>query len=141
MLKITLTADYALRAVVYIAANCDERCVPAAELARTQQIPTIYVSKVLQTLVRADIVATSPGRRGGAKLSRCPSKISVLEVVEAVDGPIAVNHCLNGKGRCSRTAMCEMYPFWIKTRDELVKTLEQARISEFIGSASRNSSG
>jgi Rrf2 family protein len=135
MLQITLTADYALRAVVYIASKGLDRYVPAAEIAQEQQIPRLYVSKILQCLTRADIVSTIPGRKGGAKLQRQPHEISVLKVVEAVEGSVPLNHCSTAKKQCSRKELCKMRPFWVKTQKLLVSTLGQARISHFINSA------
>ncbi|MHC4271048.1 MAG: RrF2 family transcriptional regulator [Planctomycetota bacterium] len=134
-MQITLTADYALRAVVYIAAYGIDRFVPAAEISREQNIPLYYISKILQSLTRANVVITTPGRRGGAKLQKNPDKISVLEVIEAIDGSVTVNHCLIDKEQCSRSEFCKMRPFWMKTHKLFKSTLGQARISHFINSA------
>ncbi|MHC4132651.1 MAG: RrF2 family transcriptional regulator [Planctomycetota bacterium] len=135
MLQITLTVDYALRVVMYIAAYGKDRYVPASEIAREQQIPRLYVSKILQCLTQADIVNTIPGRKGGAKLQHYPDEISVLEVIEAVDGSVPLNRCLSNSKQCSRSSFCKMRPFWVKTHRSLVNTLGQARISHFINSA------
>ena len=142
MMQITLTADYALRAIEYLAGAGSGRCVPAAEIAREQEIPLVYVSKVLQALVQAGIAATVPGRSGGARLLRTASRISVLDVVEAVDGPIPLNRCLIRDGECSRDRFCKFHPFWKKTRDSLKKELQRAKLSQFVappaGRAPRN---
>ncbi|MHC4266484.1 MAG: RrF2 family transcriptional regulator [Planctomycetota bacterium] len=135
MLQLTLTADYALRAVVYIASKGLDRYVPAAEIAQEQQIPRLYVSKILQCLTRSEIISTIPGRKGGAKLQRYPDEISVFEVIEAVDGSVSLNRCLSNSEQCSRSSFCKIRPFWVKTQKSLVNTLGQARISHFVNSA------
>jgi Rrf2 family protein len=134
MLKISLTVDYALRVVVYLAAIGKDRHIPSSEIAREQKIPPLYVSKILQCLSRVDIVSTIPGRKGGAKLQRNPDEISVLEVIEAVDGSVPLNRCLINSKQCSRTSFCKIRPFWVKTQKSLVNTLGQTKISYFINS-------
>ena len=130
-MQITRTADYALRAVVHLAENGGNRPVPASAIARMQDIPAEYVSKVLQSLSRAGLVTCRPGRGGGATLLREPQSISVLEVVEAVDGPLALNRCLIGPGQCERDTDCLLHDFWAQTQESLVRTLSDAKISRF----------
>lgn len=132
MMQITRAADYAVRVVIYVAANGGERCVPTAEISECQDIPTAYVSKVLQALGKAGIIATFPGRGGGAKLVDPAEKISILNVVEAIDGPITLNRCVVRKGMCSRDSFCSAHPFWAATRKKLVGILGQAKMSEFV---------
>ncbi|MHC4293658.1 MAG: RrF2 family transcriptional regulator [Planctomycetota bacterium] len=135
MLKITLTVDYALRVVVYLARFGKNRYISSSEIAKEQQIPPLYVSKILQCLSKVDILTTIPGRKGGAKLQRNPDEITVLEVIEAIDGSFLLNRCLNNIEQCSRSSFCKMRPFWVKTQKSLVNTLGQAKISHFINSA------
>ncbi len=140
MMQITLAADYALRAVTYIASLGNGRCVPAAEIAEQQQIPMVYVSKVLQALARSGIVVSFPGRRGGAKLLRRPNEISILDVVEGVGDSISLNRCLIRPGLCSRDDFCQIHPFWAEVRKDLVKKLAQAKISQFLGATAHGKS-
>ena len=132
MMQITRAADYALRAIVYVASQGDKRCIPAAEVAGKQQIPAAYISKVLQALVRAKIVATVPGRKGGVKLLRLPREISVLDIIEAVDGAVTLNRCLMRSRQCPRDAFCPIHPFWVSTRESLAKILSETKISKFV---------
>lgn len=86
-MTISQTAEYALRAVVWLAAHRDDnRGTP--DIARATHVPPGYMSKVLQALGRASLVRSVPGRRGGFRLARPAEQISVLAVVNAVD-PIA----------------------------------------------------
>ncbi len=89
---ISKTAEYALRAVVWLAHTPDSpRGTPQA--ARATRVPAGYLSRVLQSLARAGLVESSPGRAGGFRLARSPRQISVLDVVNAVDPVQRVARC------------------------------------------------
>jgi Rrf2 family protein len=130
-MQITWTADYALRAVVHLAEHAGEGLVPAAVIARRESIPREYVAKVLRALSRAGIVSSLRGRGGGARLLREPRRLSVLEVVEAVDGPVALNRCLIRPGTCPRDDDCKVHRFWARTQRQLVAAMSRAKISQF----------
>jgi Rrf2 family protein len=132
MIQITRATDYALRMVAYLAASGRDRRVSASEMSATQEIPSVFVSKILQALAQAKILATAPGRNGGAELLRAPEDISVLDVVEAVEGPVTLNRCLIRRGLCSRDQTCPIHPFWAETREMLVGALSQTKIAQFV---------
>lgn len=101
---ISLTAEYALRAVVWIAGRRDA-AVSTRDVAEAAQIPVGYMSKVLQALARADLLRSRPGRSGGFVLARKPHAISVLDIVQAVDPIQRIKRCplgyhQNGGGLC-----------------------------------------
>lgn len=89
---ISQTAEYALRAVVWLASQPD-RALGTRRIARAAQVPPGYLSKVLQMLARAGLVASTPGRNGGFRLTRPAAEISVLDVVEAVDPILRITEC------------------------------------------------
>ena len=130
-MEITRTTDYAIRAVLYLARKGSEKPVPAAEIAREQEIPAVYVSKVLQALTRARLVATRPGRSGGAMLQRAPEEVSLLDIIQAVEGPIYLNRGLVRSQECSRERHCPLHPYWKDLRKELTDRLRRATIDQF----------
>jgi Rrf2 family nitric oxide-sensitive transcriptional repressor len=83
-MMISQTAEYALRAVVWLAGRPDEQH-GTKSISEAAQVPRGYLSKVLQKLARAGLVVSSPGRSGGFRLARRPAEIHVLDVVNAVD--------------------------------------------------------
>ena len=89
---ISLTAEYALRAIVWIAGRPDA-AVGTREIAGATQVPVGYMSKVLQALARFDLVRSRPGRSGGFVLGRKPEAVSVLDVVQAVDPIQRIKRC------------------------------------------------
>ncbi len=134
-MNITRTADYAVRAVIHVAAKGDGRRAPAAEIAREQSIPPIYVSKVLQALCRAGLLDSTPGRTGGTSLARQAEDISLLEVIEAVDGPVSLNRCVESPDSCPRSGTCVVHEFWKDTYALFAERLRAARIADFVALA------
>lgn len=130
MLQITIAADYAVRAVLYLASQGHNCPVPSMEIARQQEIPRQFIPKILQALARAGILKTCPGRSGGATLTLSPHKISMFQIIEAVDGPVALNKCLSTKTKCSRDSVCPAHPAWVKIQDSFSKTLKKIKISD-----------
>lgn len=89
---ISQTAEYALRAVVWLAAN-EKKAVSTHDVSTATKVPPGYMPKVLQALVRAKLAHSTPGRSGGFRLARTPDQISVLDVINAVDGIQRIKHC------------------------------------------------
>ena len=91
-MMISQTAEYALRAVIWLGGRPDQK-VGTKQISEAAQVPAGYLAKVLQMLARADLVVSSPGRRGGFLLTRSPSEISVLDVINAVDPIRRIHEC------------------------------------------------
>jgi len=87
-MKLTRASNYALHAVEYMAANGEGKPVASHHIAEARGIPERFLLKVLKPLVSARVLQSVKGPNGGYRLARPASKISLLEVVEAVDGPI-----------------------------------------------------
>jgi len=134
-MQITHTTDYGLRAVLYLARHARGGPVAAADIAREMEIPDVYISKVLQALARAGLVTTRAGRGGGARLVRRADEITVLEVIEALEGPIVLNDCQIGDGVCRRAPFCPFHPFWRELRKELRERLGGVTLARFVSAA------
>jgi len=129
-MQITQTADYAVRTVVYLATHGGDGPVAAAAIAKEMTIPGDYISKVIQALSRAGLVESVPGRNGGARLARSPSDLSMLEIIEAVDGPVALTRCVIRPGACPRDRYCVVHKFWKKAQRGLVGLLSETKIAD-----------
>jgi len=94
-MQLTRSADYAVRAMLEIAAQADsdESRARTHEIAERKEIPPALLAKLIPLLVRAGLLASQRGARGGLALARPASEISMLEIVEAIEGPIALNRC------------------------------------------------
>lgn len=105
-MQLTRQADYAMRAIIYLAANPQARI---QEIARAQYVPKEYLAKIIQKLAQAEIVTTHRGVGGGITLSRAPEEITLLDVIEAIEGPVALNSCFIRPGECPREQYCGVH--------------------------------
>jgi Rrf2 family protein len=131
-MQITRQADYAVRAVLYLAQLGQDRRASTSQIAQEQQIPPSFLAKIVSQLSVAGLLQTSRGARGGVSLARSPDQISILEVVEAIDGPILLNECVGDNGVCTFGDDCPMKPVWCDAQAELVKRLNTTNFASFI---------
>jgi Rrf2 family protein len=130
-MQITRQADYALRAMLYLAHVDPKERASTSDIARIQHIPSSFLAKIISQLSIAGLIQTSRGARGGVAMARTPDKISLLEVVEAIDGPIALNECTGDVIACTFGDDCPLRPIWCETQAELVNKLKTTNFSQF----------
>ncbi len=129
-MQITRQADYAVRAVLYLAQLGPDRRAATSQIAQEQQIPPSFLAKIVSQLSVAGLLQTSRGARGGVSLARSPDQISLLEVVEAIDGPIFLNECV-ANGVCNFGDACPMRSVWCDAQSELVQRLKVTTFEGF----------
>jgi Rrf2 family protein len=129
MLRLSKKADYALLAVSHLAAHAD-RNASTRELAEGYDIPTELLAKVLQKLVRARLLISIQGIRGGYALARPANTISVADVIQAVDGPLTVTACSEADHSCDQYSKCNIRdPLW-RIKDRIISTLTSTSVAE-----------
>jgi Rrf2 family protein len=131
-MQITRQADYAVRAVLYLAQLGEDKRAATSQIAQEQQIPPSFLAKIVSQLSVAGLLQTSRGARGGVSLARTPEEISLLEVVEAIDGPILLNECVSPNGVCVFGDDCPMRPIWCEAQSELVNRLRDTNFASII---------
>ena len=131
-MQITRQADYAVRAVLYLAQLGNDKRAATSQIAEEQQIPPSFLAKIVSQLSVAGLLQTSRGARGGVSLARSPDQISLRDVVEAIDGPILLNECVADHGVCNFGDDCPMKPIWCDAQAELVGRLEKTTFSNFV---------
>ena len=130
MLRLSKKADYALLAMRHLAAHGDHGTASARELAETYDIPPELMAKVLQKLVRADLLESHQGIRGGYGLARAAGSMSVADVIQAIDGPLTVTACSEVDHSCDQYAKCNIRdPLW-RIKDRIVSALAATSIAE-----------
>jgi Rrf2 family protein len=130
-MQITRQADYALRAMLYLARLDPKERAATSDIARIQSIPASFLAKIISQLSIAGLIQTSRGARGGVAMARTPDKISLLEVVEAIDGPISLNECTGNVAACPFGDECPLRPLWCETQAELVNKLKATNFAQF----------
>jgi len=119
--------DYALRAMVNLAGEYGNGAVSTRKISDKEDVPYQLACKLMQKLNRTKLVESCMGPKGGFVLNREPSKISLLEVVEAIQGPISLNRCLLSLDACAREKDCPI-------RAKLIEL--QKCISSYLGGIS-----
>jgi len=105
VLKLTKKADYGLIALRHLATAAGATS-STKEIADTYRLPVPLLAKVLQKLTRSGILRSVTGTNGGYRLARDPRRISALEVVRAIDGPVILTHCFTEHGVCDQSENC-----------------------------------
>ena len=137
-MQLSRKADYALRAVAYIAQVKKGDLASIGRIAKARAIPREFLAKILKELTRAGILVSFQGVTGGYRLSRAPKEITFLEVIEAMEGPVRVNLCVDGRHcECSNDKGCEIRPFFIKQQDQITKALKRQNFGAYVGNGGR----
>ena len=131
-MQITRQADYALRAMLYLAQLEPNQRAATSQIAEEQKIPPSFLAKIISQLSIAGLIHTSRGARGGVSMARSPEAISVLEVVEAIDGPISLNECSQNPDACPFGSNCPLHTIWCSTQAELVERLRRTTFLEVL---------
>ncbi len=123
--------DYVVRAMVYIASRPASDYISGRIIAREIGVSTTYLSKILQILVQAGFLKSVTGPGGGFALARAPGDISLLEVMETVEGPLPIRQrCVLGLSDCSDANPCPFHGEWKKNRGELVRGFQKMTLAE-----------
>ena len=122
--------DYALRAVVNLSSNYGNKPVSNRTIAVEEDISYQLACKLMQKLQKAGLVKSCMGPKGGFQLSREPAKISVLEVVEAIQGPISLNRCLLGVDACPKQKDCTLRARLIGLQESIIGYLNGITLDE-----------
>ena len=130
-MQITRQADYAIRAVRYLSSLQAGERASTSLVAQKQMIPPSFLAKIISQLSIAGLLHTSRGARGGVSLARPSSDISLLDVVEAIDGPILLNECVADASMCTLESECPLKPIWDEAQVQLVDKLRSTRFDAF----------
>lgn len=123
-LQLTRGGEYAVRAMAYLAGVPDGHVASLHEIGHAQDIPESFLAKILQSLVHVGLAESRRGARGGFALGRPAHDISMRAVVEAVDGPIALNTCVLYPDDCERSTRCAMHDVWVEAQERMMAVLE-----------------
>jgi len=130
-MQLSRQGDYAIRAMIDLAQHHEKGPIHTEDIAKRQDIPKMYLSKIIQALAKAGLIRTVRGNKGGIFLNKKPAKITLFEVIEAVEGQIALNECLRYQGACSRETICDVYPAWVKIQEVFKVELSKHTIGKF----------
>lgn len=129
-MQLTRAADYGVRVMVYLATLPAHQRALLPALAHATSAPESFLSKVLQALSRAGLIASRRGQAGGFEILPSGRQASMREVIEAIDGPLHLNICLISPTSCPSEMWCPAHPVWVRAQQALFDVLSQATIAE-----------
>lgn len=133
LMQIPRKIEYALRAMICLADN-PGGVARGTEIARREHIPKYYLEKVVRDLMRRGLVRARRGPGGGYQLARPANTISFRDVIEAVEGPITLNLCVDGSSVCSLQPLCRMFRVWEQGQRVLLEVFSQTMLSDVASS-------
>jgi len=129
MFKLSKKADYGLIAMKHLANHRQEHACSANEIALEYNISATLMAKVLQRLAKEGLVAAKHGSTGGYQLARQPDKISTLEVLTAIDGPVLITSCVTSHGNCDATERCSVKEPLQRVNESILNVLSTVTIA------------
>ena len=129
MFKLSKKADYGLIALKHLAHHRQEHACSANEIAVEYGISATLMAKVLQKLAKQGLVAAKHGSTGGYQLARQPDKISALEVLTAIDGPVLITSCVTSHGNCDASERCSVKEPLQRVNESILNVLSMVTIA------------
>ncbi len=129
-MELTRAADYALRGVLYLSMQPEGSLAIISEIAEAMDIPGGFLARIFQILAKAGIIRSHRGKKGGFSLARPAAEINMRKVIEAMEGPIHLNRCLNGFGDCGRESLCPLHEVWEQIQDQVITTLGKTNFAD-----------
>ncbi len=129
-MQLTREADYGIRSVLYLSRQPFKKVSFVNEISEEYKIPRSFLAKILQKLVKAKIVRSYRGVKGGFSLARQAREITVLDVLEAIEGKMALNICVSDKRKCTFSKHCPSHVLWMQVQTRVVDTLKKANFDE-----------
>lgn len=128
-MQLTRAADYAVRVMIHLATLPEEKRAFLPDLAKATSAPQSFLSKVMQALAGKELISSRRGKQGGFAILPRGRIATMREVIEAIDGPICLNVCLNGGKDCERKSWCPAHPVWARAQRAMIDVLMSVTVS------------
>jgi FeS assembly SUF system regulator len=132
MLRITKMTDYAIMLLARMASLPSDRIVSSRDAAEFTGLSIPMASKILKHLTRSGVVASTRGAGGGYRLERAAERISLADVIRALEGPISMVECATQPGVCEQEGTCPVRVNWSRVNREIERALERVPITEMV---------
>jgi Rrf2 family protein len=133
VITISRETDYAARVLRHLTLQVEGERTTAQQIAQLRLIPRALVRRVVTRLATAGLIVTTRGSEGGISLARPASEISLLQVVEAMEGPMALNQCVVQPDICPLVPACNVHVAWVHARDVIRTHLEGITFDQLAG--------
>lgn len=130
MLNLTRKSEYAIRGIIYLAQQPAGKNSLLSEIAEAADAPQTFLAKILQDFGKLGLVRSFRGSGGGFVLARPAGEITLQQIVEAVEGPIAPSQCLAEPRLCNRSGTCRAHQVWRKVQNKVIDVLQGVTLEE-----------
>jgi len=128
-MRITRASDYAVRVMIHLAGLAPGASMRQSELSQATGVSGHFLSKVLQQLVRSRLIRSQRGSGGGYALAVAAAGVSLLDVVEAIEGPVRLNQCIEEGPSCEHKSWCPAHRVWAEAQAAVVNVLGAATMA------------
>jgi Rrf2 family protein len=137
-MQLTMSGEYALRAMLYMCSEPNGTTFKISDVAKKNDIPDSFLRKLVQQLIRAGLLKSTQGNGGGISLNVESEKITPLDIIEIVEGKIGLNKCLIHNDFCNRDNYCSIHIIWDEAQTQLRDKLQSKSMKELALQNSRN---
>ena len=131
-MELTRKGDYAVRGIVYLAGMPIDKVCLLSDIAAAVDVPPTFLAKIFQQFSKIGLVRSFRGTGGGFMLGRAAENITLLDIVEAVEGPIISNRCVADPSGCDRSGRCTVHPVWRRVQEEVRGVLGGVTLKELV---------
>ena len=131
-MKISTKGRYGLRILLDLALNDSEKPRMIRDISESQHISEKYISRLIIELRKAGMVKSIRGSKGGYRISREPKEITLLDVVEVMEGPVSIVDCVSARDCCPRIASCVTREIWTELNNQIREALQKITLQEII---------
>lgn len=130
VMQVTRAADYAMRAMIYLARQEVGKLSNIKDIAEHEKVPEKFMRKLVHILHKSGYIESERGKYGGVRLRKAPEFVTILDIYVAIEGPIAINICLKGPDLCDFQDTCSVCDVWKQAQDTFIKVLKQHTLKE-----------
>lgn len=137
-LRLTNAGDYAIRSMIFIASLPEDAVVLRSEICETQKIPSSFMAKILRSLVRAQLLRSTRGVNGGFSLAKNTGEISLLDILEAIEGPLSLTDCVPNPEECEHSSNCPANSVWSRVQGSIREILRESSLEDLVSTPRKN---
>ncbi len=134
MFRLSKGAEYAIRGMLHLSLQPKGKVTYIDEIASAQGVPKAYLAKIFQFLSKKGFLKSTRGAGGGFMLAKDPAKITLLDVIEAMEGPIHLNDCLIHRDFCERVDTCPVHDVWRDAQEKFLESLSACTFEKLASS-------
>lgn len=132
MLRVNRETDYAIRIILALAEYSPNEIVPSARIREQMEVPKSLSLQIISRLAKLQLIQTFPGRNGGIQLAHAPSRISLLDVITGMEGPLSLSNCLEDDQDCCLAPDCIVQRYWIGLQSRIEEDLASINFQELL---------